>query len=235
MTDRDARTDIFARLQHSASGLSNNDILREQWALGSAPAPALPGSDLHEAFLTNVLKNRGTVDCAVGRVGTVKAIAAHLYANYRKHRLVASNDQRLAALPWRDGGLLPRFGSVEANEQVAVSYARLGVAELGAVVTFTGKANAAANNLLPEQHVVLVDAADVVTASEQAWEKIAALAEAEGRPRGINFIAGPSSTADIEGQLVYGAHGPKAWHVILVGDIPDSILQQARANAGVQT
>ena len=79
---------------------------------------------------------------------------------------MAGNDPRLAAMPWRDAGVLPRFGSLEAGEPVALSFARLGVAETGAVVTWTGKANPAANNLLPEHHIVLVDAADLVLTLE---------------------------------------------------------------------
>jgi L-lactate dehydrogenase complex protein LldG len=125
--------------------------------------------------------------------------------------------------------VLPRFGSLEAGEPVALSYARLGVAETGAVVTWTGRANPAANNLLPEHHIVLVDAADLVATLEQAWERTNAELEKNGRPRGINFIAGPSSTADIEGQLVYGAHGPRNWHVILLGNVPTNALELARA------
>ena len=121
---------------------------------------------------------------------------------------------------------------MEVGEPVALSFARLGVAETGAIVTWTGKANPAANNLLPEHHLVLVDSADLVANMEQAWDKINADMETIGRPRGINFIAGPSSTADIEGQLVYGAHGPRSWHVILMGDVPETALQEARSIAG---
>ncbi|MDH3885594.1 MAG: LUD domain-containing protein [Desulfobacterales bacterium] len=158
-------------------------------------------------------------------------MAHYLYQHYRSHRLVAGNDPRLAAMPWRDAGVLPRFGSVEPGEPVALSFARLGIAETGTIVTWTGKANPAANNLLPEHHIVLVDSADLVPCMEQAWEKINQDIDKTGRPRGINFIAGPSSTADIEGQLVYGAHGPRSWHVILMGDVPLTALEEARAIA----
>ena len=224
-----ARSQIFTKLRRASRGAPGETIKRELLAMGPAPAAALPCPDLCKAFLVNVLKNQGSVDCAGNRSEAVKAIGQYLYKHYRSHRLVAGNDPRLAAMPWRDAGVLPRFGSVEAGEPVALSFARLGVAEIGAVVTWTGKANPARNNLLPEHHIVLVDSADLVVDMEQAWDRINQDMEKTGRPRGINFIAGPSSTADIEGQLVYGAHGPRSWHVILMGDVPETALEGARA------
>ena len=224
-----ARSEIFARLRVATRPASAESIQRDYQSLGNAPAPTLPAPELSQAFLVNVLKNQGSVDCVNNRSEAVKAIASYLYTQIRSHRLVAGNDPRLAAMPWRDAGVLPRFGSLEAGEPVALSYARLGVAETGAVVTWTGRANPGANNLLPEHHIVLVDAADLVPTLETAWDRINQELVKTGRPRGINFIAGPSSTADIEGQLVYGAHGPRRWHVILLGNIPPNALELARA------
>jgi L-lactate dehydrogenase complex protein LldG len=231
MTDS-ARAEIFARVRHACAGQSAARIEQDLRGLGTAPAAPLPAADLCTAFLTNVLKNQGTVDCAATRSDTVKAVGQYIYQLYRSHRLVASNDPHLAAMPWRDAGVLPRFGAIEPGEPVSLSYARLAVAEMGAIVTFTGKTNPAANNLLAEHHIVLVDSADLVGNLEQAWQRINQEMEESGRPRGVNFIAGPSSTADIEGQLVYGAHGPRGWHVILMGDIPPGALEEARALAG---
>jgi len=227
-----ARSQIFARIRHGSAGAQAASIERELHSLGTAPAATPPCPELCTAFLANVLLNQGSADCAGNRSDTVKAVGHYLYQHYRSQRLVAGNDPRLAALPWRDAGVLPRFGTLEAGEAVALSYARLGVAELGAIVTFTGRANPAANNLLPEHHIVLVDSADLVADMEAAWQKIDREIDESGRPRGVNFIAGPSSTADIEGQLIYGAHGPRSWHVILTGDVPENALEEARRLAG---
>jgi L-lactate dehydrogenase complex protein LldG len=226
-----ARADIFARLREASSGSSAGRIELERKSLGSADIPTPPQTEMCSAFLMNVLENQGSVDCASNRTEAVKAVGNYLYGHFRSHRLVAGNDPRLAAMPWRDAGVLPRFGSLKPGESVALSYARLGVVETGAVVTWTGKANPSANNLLPEHHLVLLDTVDLVASLEQAWERINLDIQEKGRPRGINFIAGPSSTADIEGQLVYGAHGPRRWHVILLGDVPAAARELIRASA----
>ncbi len=228
-----ARSRVFAKLRQTCRGAPADTLERELQAMGRAPGAALPCPDLCTAFLANVLKNQGSVDCTSDRSDTVKVVGQYLYQHYRSHRLVAGNDPRLAAMPWRDAGVLPRFGSLESGEPVALSFARLAVAETGSIVTWTGKANPAANNLSPEHHIILVDSADLVANTEQAWDRINQDMEKLGRPRGINFIAGPSSTADIEGQLVYGAHGPHSWHVILMGDVPATALQEARSIAGL--
>jgi L-lactate dehydrogenase complex protein LldG len=225
-----ARSEIFARLRDLSRGASEGEIQRDRLALGRAPAPGPEAEEICAAFLANVLKNLGSVDCVGNRAEAVKAIGQYIYAHFRSHRLVAGNDPRLAAMPWRDAGVLPRFGKLEVGEPVALSFAQLGVAETGAIVTWTGKANPATNNLLPEHHIVLVDVADLVLTMEAAWDRINQELEKSGRPRGINFIAGPSSTADIEGQLVYGAHGPRKWHVILMGKVPMDAQDLARAS-----
>ena len=228
-----ARAEIFARLRLACQSAEAETIQRALPATDSAPGAPLPSDDLATAFLANVLKNQGTVDCVANRSAAVKALADYVYKHFRSHRLVAGNDAHLAAMPWREAGVLPRFGSVEPGEPVALSYALLGIAETGATALRTGKANPAVNNLLSEHHIVLVDCTRLVASMEDAWASIRPQMDKGGWPRGINFIAGPSSTADIEGQLVYGAHGPRKWHVILMGDVPADALSLARAAVAI--
>ena len=51
---------------------------------------------------------------------------------------------------------------------------------------------------------------------EDAWELLRR--EHGAMPRAVNFVSGPSRTADIEQTLVLGAHGPYRVHVVLVHD-----------------
>jgi L-lactate dehydrogenase complex protein LldG len=59
-----------------------------------------------------------------------------------------------------------------------------------------------------------VRAARIVRGMEDAWQL---LRDEVGRmPRAVNFVSGPSRTADIEQTLVLGAHGPYRVHIVLV-------------------
>lgn len=230
----ESRSQVMARVRHASAGQDAAQIEQELQSLGVAPAAPMLHEDTLIAFMAMVLKNQGTLALARDRSETVKAVGQYVYQKHRSHRLVAGNDPHLAAMPWRDGGVLPRFGELEPGEPVALSYARWGVAETGAVVCLTGKGSPSANNLLPEQHIVIVEANNVLSDLEQMWQVLNPEMDHSGRPRGINCIAGPSSTADVEYTLVYGAHGPRGWHVILLGDVPETSLQTARELAGLQ-
>ena len=111
---------------------------------------------------------------------------------------MAGNDANLAAMP----GAKPA-----CYRALALSAGRAGGRELRPAGhrrdrrhgTAHRKANPAANNLLGEHHIVLVDgAARLVANHEQAWAGLRQEMDRGGRPRGLGFIAGPSSTADIE-------------------------------------
>jgi len=227
----ESRARIMARVRGASLRQDAGAIERELDSLGVAPAAPLLHENPQIAFMARVLRNQGTLALARDRTEAVKAVGQYLYQHHRSHRLVAGNDPHLAAMPWRDGGVLPRFGELEPGEPVALSYARWGVAETGAVVTLTGKGNPNRNSLLPEQHIVLLQADNILADLEQLWEALGPEMTHNGRPRGINCIAGPSSTADVEATLVYGAHGPRAWHVVLLGEVNPDDLATAEALA----
>jgi L-lactate dehydrogenase complex protein LldG len=227
----DARSAIMARVRGAGGGATAAELARELAGLGQAPAAQPLDQDIAATFLARVLRNQGSIDCVHNRSEAVLAISRYLYSHHQTHKLVAGNDPRLAAMPWRDGGVLPRFDVATDGDKAALSYAQMGIAESGSVVTFTGKGNPSANILLAEDHLVIVDAATLVATFEDAWRQIEQHLVKHGRPRGINLISGPSSTADIVGHMVMGAHGPTRWHVILLGDLPEDLPARAAALA----
>jgi L-lactate dehydrogenase complex protein LldG len=94
-----------------------------------------------------------------------------------------------------------------------VTAARLGVAAYGSVVLEQVGASEAAS-LLPERHVAVLAASDLVADLAVAFEELGALAR-EGAD--LVLATGPSATADM-GELVVGAHGPETVEVVLVED-----------------
>ena len=94
-----------------------------------------------------------------------------------------------------------------------------GVAETGTLVLASAAERPTLLAYLPETSVVVV-AADWIEASyEDAWESIRAMPG--GVPRSVNFVTGPSRTADIAQQLELGAHGPKRLLVLIVEHLDD--------------
>jgi L-lactate dehydrogenase complex protein LldG len=178
----------------------------------------LPPAERLELFIAQLEAAAATVERVVTAADVPAAIAGLLRATNLPMRVRHGQDDRLTTLPWGSVPTLEvRLGPSDGSDLVAVSHALAGVAETGTLALVSGADNPTTLNFLPDTHVVMVDAKDVTGDYETVWDRIRERYGAETMPRTVNFITGPSRSADIEQTLILGAHGPRKLHVIVVG------------------
>ena len=185
------------------------------------PVPArarkAPG-DLRAQFCAYLEGQAATVVPVATLADVPAAVSDYLRQKNLPQCVRVGSDARLAALPWpAQPGLERRPGPAKSNDETGLSHACAGVSETGTLVLVSGPENPVTINFLPETHIVVLSATDIVGAYEDAWDKIRATYGKRVMPRTVNFISGPSRTADIASQLVMGAHGPRRLCVIVVG------------------
>jgi L-lactate dehydrogenase complex protein LldG len=97
----------------------------------------------------------------------------------------------------------------------AVTASALAIAETGTIVLDCGRGQGRRLlSLVPDVHVCIVRAEQVVGGVPSAMRRIAAGLRESGRP--VTFVSGPSATSDIELSRVEGVHGPRRFDVVLV-------------------
>lgn len=102
---------------------------------------------------------------------------------------------------------------------VGITGADFAVAETGSVVLLPRRGLSRLVSLVPPVHIALVRSQELV----ESLDDIFLLRRLEYHRNGgdmgsyLNFISGPSRTADIEQTLVVGVHGPKEVHLVLLG------------------
>lgn len=106
-------------------------------------------------------------------------------------------------------------GPASGVEKVSVTPCVAAVAETGSIVTVSGEQTPATLNFLPETHIIVVRESQVVKHVDDVFPVLRSL---DVLPRAVNFVTGPSRTADIEQTLEIGAHGPRRMHVLLLPD-----------------
>jgi L-lactate utilization protein LutC len=92
--------------------------------------------------------------------------------------------------------------------EAGVTLCQAAVAETGSLLIASGPGRSRLASLAPPVHIALVERRSVVASLEEG------IALAPGRTSWL--VTGPSRTADIEGVLVRGVHGPKSLWVALL-------------------
>ena len=112
--------------------------------------------------------------------------------------------------------LTRRTGPLEPDGDTVLTGCYAGVAEAGALVMLSSIEHPPEANFLAATHIVIVQADTIVASFEDLWSRLRA--DYPGAlPRAMNFIVGPSRTADLGVPSKLGAHGPARVHIMVVG------------------
>ncbi|MBM7646955.1 L-lactate dehydrogenase complex protein LldG [Scopulibacillus daqui] len=102
---------------------------------------------------------------------------------------------------------------------VGMTFSDITLAESGTAVLFNDGIKGRPVSLLPESYIAIIPKSTIVPRLTQAAEAIHQQSmRGEKLPSCVNFISGPSNSADIEMNLVVGVHGPVRAGYIIVDD-----------------
>ncbi|MEY3668984.1 MAG: LutC/YkgG family protein [Burkholderiaceae bacterium] len=221
MDTQQSRDKILARiraLQGHAPGLRQKELGAAQAYLAyhpEGPQPRIEG-DLIDRFEAQSRK----LSASVARLQRRDLVPAEV-ARYLKAEGIAPEAicwPSLISLDWSAAGLAVEgrapVRDTPKPDLVGITGCFAAIAETGTLAMVSGPDTPASMTLLPETHIALVPASRICPYMEDVFVRLRG--ERGSLPRALNFISGPSRTADIEQTLVLGAHGPYRVHVIIL-------------------
>ena len=149
--------------------------------------------------------------------GVPAAVLHYLLSENLTPRAIVADNARLPGIDWTSvEGFECTDGPMSADGDTVITGCYAGVAEAGAVVTLSAGEHPSEYNFLAATHIVLVPATVVVESFEQLWARLR-IDYPGSWPRMMNFIVGPSRTADLGVPSKLGAHGPSRVHIVVTG------------------
>lgn len=212
-----ARDNILARIR-AAHGRSGAPSQHERTAvteyIAAHPQGPRPRSDWEPVarFCERAATLATTVDHAGSSADVPQAVARYLEQYNLPRNAVCWPE--FFDLKWHAACINVEARAAQGADLVGITGAFCAIAETGTLMLLSGPRTPGATSLLPETHIAIVSASRIVRGMEDAWSLLRA--EHGTLPRAVNFISGPSRTADIEQTLVLGAHGPYRVHVVLI-------------------
>ncbi len=115
------------------------------------------------------------------------------------------------------------------NATVGISGANAAIADSGTVMLVTNEGNAALVTTLPAVHISVFGIDKLVAGLDDATAMLKMLARSATGQRistYVDFITGPSRSADIEQSLTIGVHGPGEMHCVVIDNGRTTMLGQ---------
>ncbi len=212
-----ARDRIFARireLQRKAPQPDAREIDAVRSHIAAHPLNPQPRDEWAPLvrFKERALSLASSYDEALAMTDVPALVARYL--TERSLPMTAVCWRELLELDWAGQGMSVEARPARGDDMVGITGAYCAIAETGTLMTLTGPDTPPSVSLLPETHIAVVRASAVVRTMEDAWARHRAGPGV--MPRAVNFISGPSRTADIEQTVTLGAHGPYRVHLVMV-------------------
>ena len=180
-------------------------------------------AELVARFVDMAIEAGVTVDRIASTTDIAARVDTWLQDNGLPRDIVVAPDHSLDAAGWETSpGLSVRRGAAGDDDKVTVTTTVAGIAETGTLMVAATPETPYTLNFLPDTHMVVVNADDIVGGYEDAWAKLRPGNETGGAlPRTVTLITGPSRSSDIERIVTVGVHGPLRLHVLLIGQTDD--------------
>jgi L-lactate dehydrogenase complex protein LldG len=207
---------VLGSIRRSLGAAQAADVIAAEYAAiprGYAQSSVLDGHGLLELFTDRLLE----YDAGVYRIApdAIAETVAEVLTRRGKRGMAIPVGIPAAWLP--QGFAFAEADAFTADQldrvEGMLSGCTVAIAETGSIVL----QNAAAQgprilSLVPDYHLCVVFAEQVVATVPEAFARLAATASLP-----TTFISGPSATADIEMTRIKGVHGPRFVDVVLVG------------------
>ena len=211
-----ARDTILARIRHNlkhddnaSSGMTVDAQLRQPTC---GPQPTWEEDDVSR-FIRKLESVAGTISRVSSEDEIIPAITAYLQQHNIPLNIVSASSELLNKLVWPDDFTVEQRKATGSDVTV-LTEAYAAVAETGSLVLLSGANSPTSLNFLPDNYLCILRRELLVKHIENIWQRLRQ--EYSGLPRAINFITGPSRTADVEQTIQLGAHGPRRLHLIFI-------------------
>ncbi len=214
MSSRDAvLARIRQRLGRPSAAADRATVETHIAAQARGPLPVF-SADLAARFREKATSLANTVDGPVPPTAVPATIARYLERQKLSRRTVCWPG--LENMNWAGAGIEVEARPAREDDLIGITGVFCGIAETGTLMLLSGPQTPPTVSLLPETHIALLPVSRIVAHMEDAWDLLRK--EHGVMPRAVNFVSGPSRTADIEQTVTLGAHGPYRVLIVLLGD-----------------